>query len=132
MPLTPEQRLHLIKTAEEAFEKSYAPYSNFPVGAALLTDDGNIYTGCNVENISFGLCNCAERTAIYKAISTQGAIKIKAIAVANKKGIPCSPCGACRQVINEFGADATIIYQGNNGYIEAPMNKLLPGAFDEI
>ena len=132
MQLTAEQRQNLIELAEEAYEKSYSPYSNFAVGAALLTTEDKIYTGCNVENISFGLCNCAERTAVFNAISTDGSLKIKAIAIANKKGIACSPCGACRQVINEFGPESTVIYKGTSGYVDAPMNKLLPGAFDEI
>src|SRR5437667_3110935 len=93
----------LISFAKEAQEKSYTPYSKFPIGAALLTEDGDIYTGCNIENISYGLTNCGERTAIFKMISEKGPQgKIKAIAVTSKANIPCTPCGSCRQVIQEF------------------------------
>ena len=130
--LNSELKAQLIKMAEEAYENSYSPYSNFAVGAAVLTSDGKIYTGTNVENISFGLSNCAERSAIFNAISDNGTLQIQAIAIANKKGLACSPCGACRQVINEFGPEATVIYQGSNGYQDTTMNKLLPGPFDEI
>lgn len=130
--LTDELKQKLIKLAEEAYEKAYVPFSNFPVGAAVLTGDGKIYTGCNIENVSFGLTNCAERSAIFNAISNDGAIKIQAIAITNKKGIACAPCGACRQVIYEFGPEATVIYKGADGYTDTSIGKLLPGAFDEI
>jgi len=81
-------------------QHAYAPYSQFRVGAALLTSDGKIVTGCNVENASYGMTNCAERTAIFSAIAHSGPkLNIRAIAVVNDQGMPCSPCGACRQVI---------------------------------
>ena len=91
----------LIECAIEARQQSYSPYSNFAVGAALLCEDGTIYKGCNIENASYGLTNCAERTAIFKAIS-EGHRKFKALAVVADTEGPCSPCGACRQVMKEF------------------------------
>ena len=84
----------LMEQAEAAYHKAYAPYSNFRVGAAILTKDGHIYTGCNVENISFGLTSCAERNAIFSAISQRGKIEIEAIAVAVESEEGASPCGA--------------------------------------
>ncbi|MBY0500839.1 MAG: cytidine deaminase [Alphaproteobacteria bacterium] len=124
----------LIRLAKEAQEKSYAPYSNFPVGAALITEDGDFFTGCNVENISYGLTNCGERTAIFKMISEKGPqAKIKALAVTTKADIPCTPCGACRQVIQEFSLpDLVVIYKGSNDYVVMPMSQHLPGAFTEF
>ena len=124
----------LIRLAKEAQERAYVPYSKFPVGAALITEDGDLYTGCNIENISFGLSNCGERTAIFKMLSEKGSKgRIKAIAVTTKADIPCSPCGACRQVIQEFSSPETvIIYKGKEGYVAIPMSQLLPGAFTEI
>lgn len=95
----------LFELAIKASENSYSPYSHFRVGAALLTENGKIYTGCNVENASYSMTNCAERTAIFKAVS-DGAIKFRAIAVAGSRNsdfsIPCTPCGACLQVLSEF------------------------------
>ena len=92
----------LINRAIVARETSYSPYSHFGVGAALLCEDGRIYEGCNIENASYGLTNCAERTAIFKAVS-EGQTKFKALAVVADTEGPCAPCGACRQVISEFG-----------------------------
>jgi len=108
--------------------------SEFPVGAALITQDGDIFTGCNIENISYGLTNCGERTAIFKMISEKGGDgKIKAIAVTTKADIPCTPCGACRQVISEFSdADTLVIYKEKDGYVSIPMSQVLPGAFTEF
>ena len=98
----------LPQMAIEASRNAYVPYSGFKVGAAVITEDGSIYTGCNIENGSYGLTMCAERTAIYKAIS-DGARKIKAIAIAGGEKTPAYPCGACRQVLSEFGnADTTV------------------------
>ena len=99
-------RSNLIKTAIDARQKAYAPYSKFLVGAALLTDDGSVFTGCNVENTSYGLCICAERTAICKAVS-EGHQKFEAIAVAATPF--ATPCGACRQFIVEFGKEIEVI-----------------------
>ncbi|MGC8544554.1 cytidine deaminase [Athalassotoga sp.] len=119
----------LIKKAKEAKEKAYAPYSGFKVGAAVEAESGIIYTGCNVENSSFGLSMCAERIAIFKAVS-EGERKFKKIAVvANTKG-PVSPCGACRQVMSEFG-NFDVILANDDGEIEqTTVDQLLPGAFD--
>lgn len=124
----------LIILAQEAQEKAYVPYSKFAVGAALITQDGEIFTGCNIENISYGLTNCGERTAIFKMISEKGPKgKIKAIAVTTKAGIPCTPCGACRQVIQEFSVpNAVVIYKGENGYLAIPLSQHLPSAFTEF
>ena len=124
----------LIALAKEAQEKAYIPYSKFAVGAAILTDADDFFTGCNVENISYGLTNCGERTAIFKMIADKGpTTKIKAIAVTTKADIPCTPCGACRQVIQEFSTPETlIIYKGSEGYKTISMDQLLPGAFTEF
>jgi len=124
----------LIALAKEAQEKAYVPYSKFAVGAALITEDGDIFTGCNVENISYGLSICGERTAITKMISEKGPqTKIKAIANTTKADIACSPCGACRQVIQEFTTpDAVVIYKGEKDYVAVPAAQILPGAFTEF
>lgn len=119
----------LIQQAIEARKQAYAPYSRFQVGAALLSG-GNIYRGCNVENVSYGLTNCAERTAIFKAVS-EGNTKVDAIAIVADTDGPVSPCGACRQVLAEFSDQNTIIYLTNlHGDTEEwTMAQLLPGAF---
>ncbi len=109
---------------------AYAPYSHFRVGAAFLTSKGELFSGCNVENASYGLSNCAERTAIFAAIAQLGPkLNIRAVAVVNDQGVPCSPCGACRQVIYEFGPDATIFFQSANGWKESHITELLPEGF---
>ncbi|SDC74136.1 MULTISPECIES: cytidine deaminase [unclassified Candidatus Frackibacter] len=121
----------LIAAAKLARKKAYVPYSNFAVGAAILTEDDQIYTGCNVENASYGLSNCAERTAIFKAISERGEIKLKAIAVVGDTEGPCSPCGACRQVISEFGDDDLEIVMTNleGDTLIKSISELLWGSF---
>jgi len=109
---------------------AHAPYSNFRVGAAILTARGEIFTGCNVENASYGMTNCAERTAIFSAVAKSGPdLEILAVAVVNDHGVPCSPCGACRQVIYEFGPEAVVYYQGKNGPKESHIAELLPEGF---
>jgi len=120
----------LILAAKEAMELAYAPYSKFLVGAAVITDDGEIYTGCNIENLSYGLSNCAERTAIFKAVS-EGAKKIKAIAVIGNTLQPISPCGACRQVLLEFAdINMLVILANTKGEIkEFTLEELLPYSF---
>ncbi|WP_025686146.1 cytidine deaminase [Paenibacillus maysiensis] len=120
----------LIQKALEARKQAYVPYSNFQVGAAVLGSDGTIYHGCNVENASYGLCNCAERTAIFKMVS-EGCRKIDAIAVVADTEGPVSPCGACRQVISEFAQPDTKVYLTNlHGNTEEwTVDQLLPGAF---
>jgi cytidine deaminase len=128
--LSADERKRLIEAARAMLERAYAPYSKFHVGAAILTDAGNLYTGCNVENASYGLTNCAERTAIFNAVAAEGAsMKVRAVAVVNSQTIPCSPCGACRQVIFEFGPKALVIYQGNGALAEATADQLLPAGF---
>ncbi len=125
------ERSRLIRAARSAAKRAYAPYSKVWVGSAVLTKTGNIHTGCNVENASYGLTICAERAAIFSAVAQEGGdkLKIRAIAVFKKSGSPLSPCGACRQVIFEFGPDAVVIFQGAEGLEEMPINRLLPEAF---
>jgi len=119
----------LIAAAREARTRAYVPYSRFPVGAALLAEDGTLYTGCNIENSSFGLSNCAERTAIFKMVS-DGHRRFTAIAVVGDTDGPCSPCGACRQVMSEFGPDARVILTNLKGDVKlTTVRELLPGAF---
>ena len=127
---TDKQQGLLLRTARAAMKKAYAPYSNFRVGSALLTTSGKVFSGCNVENASYGMTNCAERTAIFSAVAQLGPkLEIRAIAVVNDHGVPCSPCGACRQVIYEFGPDATIFFQGAHGPKQAHITELLPEGF---
>jgi len=120
----------LIEEAISARTQAYTPYSNFQVGAALLTEDGRAYQGSNIENASYGLTNCAERTAIFKAVS-EGVRKIKAIAIVADTEGPVSPCGACRQVIAEFSDEHTKIYLTNlkGDTAETTIQELLPGFF---
>src|ERR1035437_6196806 len=124
---------NLFAKAKQASEKAHAPYSKMQVGAALITEKGNIYTGCNVENASFGLTTCAERNAIAAAVNSEGtSMKIKFIAVAVKNDLPIPPCGACRQVIAEFSMKETsgVIFKTADGKIVCKkINELLPDAF---
>ncbi len=123
----------LLREAEKASERAYAPFSKFFVGCAILTSDGKTYVGCNVENSSYGLTNCAERTAIFTAIAdkTDGRkLDLKAVAVVNRDGLSCAPCGACRQVIFEFGPNAVVIYREEDGEpVQTPIAELLPVGF---
>ncbi len=119
----------LLKQAFKATRLSYAPYSRLRVGAALLTEDGEVITGCNVENASYGLSNCAERTAVFKAVS-MGKRRFRAIAVVSNKQNPIYPCGACRQVLREFNKDITIILLDKHRKpIKTSLLKLLPKSF---
>jgi len=129
--ISSDQKKNLLRLARGVQQNAHAPYSNFRVGAAILLENGEIFTGCNVENASYGLTNCAERSAIFTAVSKLGGanVKIKAVAVVNDHDAACSPCGACRQVIAEFGPNAVIWYQGRNGIVENTMNALLPDCF---
>lgn len=117
--------------ARQAAELAYAPYSKFFVGAALLFDDGQIVTGCNVENVSYGLTSCAERNALFRAISERGAHhKIAAIAVTNRNGAPSPPCGACRQVMSEFVTpDAVVTFPGEGGPETIAFADIFPWTF---
>ncbi len=130
--ITEEQKIQLLEKSQQAYQKAYAPYSQSQVGAALSTQQGNIFTGCNVENISYGLTICAERNAIANAVATVGGtkMKIKAIAITNNRQVPCSPCGACRQVIAEFAQENTIvIFRGETDWEIATITELLPVGF---
>jgi len=111
----------LIAEAKRARERAYAPYSNFKVGAAVLTADGKVFSGCNVENSSYGLSICAERAAIFNAVS-EGYKKFTKIAVVTDTKPPSSPCGACRQVIFEFGDDIEVIMANLKG--EVKINRI--------
>ncbi len=126
--LTSEQ---LIQEAKKAREKAYAPYSKFRVGAALLARDGSVYTGCNVENASFGATCCAERVAIYKAVS-DGRRDFAAIAVVSDSQGSTFPCGICRQVMTEFRIPVVIVVDEVGRIAEYRLNDLLPYAFDKI
>lgn len=117
----------LLALAVSARERSYSPYSGYAVGAALLCADGRVFQGCNIENASFGLTNCAERTAMFKAIS-EGAKEFVAIAIAAEKSAPW-PCGACRQVLNEFAPDIRVLVTWDGCVDEAPLSQLLPHGF---
>lgn len=131
LPLEEFDSQNLIKAANQALVKAYAPYSQFMVGAAVLTTTGKIFLGCNVENASYGLSVCAERNAIANALigREEDKMEIKAIAIVNSQNIPCSPCGACRQVIWEFGQQAQIIFQGSQGWQQSSIKEMLPSGF---
>lgn len=124
----------LLEMAKNAMQFAYAPYSGFLVGAALLCNDGTVYSGCNIENASFGITNCAERTALFKAIS-EGKRHFQAIAVIGGQNGVCSdfttPCGMCRQALSEFcKADFRIVLGDDSGSIKTmTLGNLLPGAF---
>lgn len=120
----------LILEAKKGMEGAYAPYSKFHVGAALLTDTGEIIRGCNIENASYGLSNCAERTALFKAVS-EGKMKFTAMAIIGDTPEPIAPCGACRQVIREFcDMDMPIILANINGKThKTTIRTLLPNSF---
>jgi cytidine deaminase len=127
---TSATREKLETAARKVMKNAHAPYSNFHVGAAILLTNGKIFAGCNVENASYGMTNCAERTAIFSAVAALGPkIEVEAVAVTNDQGVACSPCGACRQVIYEFGPNATIYFQGSAGPKQAHITDLLPEGF---
>ena len=120
----------LLRTAKRVMKNAHAPYSKFRVGAAVLLSNGKIFLGCNVENASYGMTNCAERTAIFSAVAQLGPkIEIRAVTVVNDQGVPCSPCGACRQVIYEFGPDAIVFFPGASGPKQVHITTLLPEGF---
>lgn len=128
--LNKKEILELIEEAMTARESAYAKFSDFKVGAALIDDKGNHYSGCNVENSSFGLSMCGERNAIFHAVS-EGMKNIKVIAVVGDTEGPISPCGACRQVINEFSTEDTLVIMANmkKEYKIVPFTDLLPYGF---
>ena len=127
-----ELKQEWINTAIEALDKAYVPYSHFPVGACLVTESGKIYQGINIENASFGLTNCAERTAFFKAVY-EGEKTFTHLVVAGHTPDPISPCGACRQVMAEFcSPDMPVTLVGDNGVTKATtVRELLPYAFTE-
>lgn len=120
----------LVAAAWKVREAAYAPYSNFAVGAALLASDGRVFTGCNVENISYGLTNCAERVAIGAAVAA-GVREFLAVAVVADTGVPISPCGACRQVLAEFGV-SRVLLANRTQRLEFSLEDLLPRASSGI
>ena len=130
-PLSPAERDALLSAAKRGYQNAYAPYSKFRVGAAILLENGQTFSGCNVENASYGLTNCAERSAIFSAVSALGSdqVRIRAVAVVNDREVACSPCGACRQVMSEFGPDAEVFYLGPQGIQSNSMRELLPNCF---
>ncbi len=118
----------LCQLARQAMQRSYSPYSKYAVGAALLSADGRIFTGCNIENASYGLTNCAERTAMFKAVS-EGAQDFTTIAIASNGALPY-PCGACRQVLNEFAPAIRLLVIGGDGQVaHTTLPELLPHGF---
>jgi cytidine deaminase len=123
-----ETRDRLIQMAIDARAFSYSPYSNYPVGAALLTDSDEVFSGTNIENAAYPTSMCAERTAIFKAVS-QGKKNLKALAVVTKDG--ASPCGSCRQVMAEFSLDMQVFIADEDGkiHLETTVKELLPEAF---
>ncbi|MCJ7855876.1 cytidine deaminase [Lachnospiraceae bacterium NSJ-143] len=123
------ENTELIKYAAEAEKNAYAPYSNFSVGAALLGKNGKVYTGCNIENSSYGASNCAERTALFKAVS-EGEREFDKIAIVSSSGDYTYPCGICRQVLSEFMPDGTVVlFSESDGIKEFKVSALLPEAF---
>ena len=129
------KRNELIEAAIEARSHAYAPYSKFQVGAALLLKDGSYITGCNVENVSYGLCNCAERTALFKMVSA-GVTKddVEAMCIVANTELPVSPCGACRQVMAELLNKDTLVVLATTSkkFKDTTVVELLPYAFEEI
>jgi cytidine deaminase len=129
--LADEQVAALLAAAREAAARAYAPYSGFPVGAAALTADGTVVTGCNVENTSYGLTVCAERVATWTA-AAQGHRELRAVAVTAPKAPGTTPCGACRQVLTEFAprdGELIVVLDGAEGPEQVPLSALLPRAF---
>lgn len=124
------EKTTLLEHSKTARERAYVPYSKFPVGAALLTEDGKVYHGCNIENAGYSMTNCAERTAMFKAVS-EGERKFSAIAVVADTEGPVSPCGACRQVLAEFCDQDMPVYLTNlkGDVLETTVAQLLPGSF---
>ncbi len=131
MEISPAVFSDLVVAARSAAAKAYCPYSRFQVGAAVLTEAGEVFSGCNVENASYGLTICAERNAIFQAVALgRGSLSIRAVVVFTPTAAPTAPCGACRQVINEFGPDARV-YSVCDGpeVLESSVGILLPRAF---
>jgi len=126
--LTPEKQEEMFSAARAAFKNAHAPYSNFRVGSAILTERGVLYSGCNVENASYGLTICAERAAVCAAVAA-GARRLRRAVVVTDADPPAAPCGACRQVLSEFGRDLRVNAVGPAGAVSWTMAELLPAAF---
>ena len=123
---------HIIEAASAASYRAYAPYSNFRVGAAILTVGGAVYAGCNVENASYGLAICAERNAAARMVVDAANVddcKIRLVAVVSPDSVPCFPCGACRQVLREFGCEEVVVLDDSGAIERYPFHALLPYAF---
>jgi cytidine deaminase len=121
----------VIEAARAASSRAYAPYSNFRVGAAILTVDGSLYAGCNVENASYGLAICAERNAAARMIAEAANAddrKIQLVAVVSPDAAPCFPCGACRQVLREFGCEEVVVLDASGDLARYPFSEILPHA----
>ena len=119
----------LVNLAFTMLERAYVPYSHFPVGAALLCEDGTVFTGCNVENAAYGSCICAERTALVKAVS-EGHRSFVTLAVVGRGEDYCWPCGACRQMLYEFAPELTVLAaRGDGEFIRLSLSELLPRGF---
>ena len=130
-PLSADVVQDLLTTARTYAERAYVPYSSFPVGSAVLTDDGSIVGGVNIENASYGLTVCGERVAIFTAAAA-GHRVIRAVAVSAPRAAGATPCGACRQVMNEFkpaDGDLVVVLDGADGPLQIPLRDLLPNAF---
>src|SRR5437667_10088080 len=125
-----KQREQLLRAARRVTKNAYAPYSNFRVAAAILTSKGETFAGCNVENASYGMTNCAERTSIFSVIAAAGPkLEIRAVAVFNAQDVPCSTCGACRQVIYGFDPDAVVFLPDTGVCKQAHITEPLPEEF---
>ena len=119
----------LVEKAFTMLERSYSPYSHFPVGAALEGEDGTVYTGCNVENAAYGSCICAERTALVKAVS-EGCRSFRRLAVVGNGDDYCWPCGSCRQMLYEFAPDLEILAgRGDHQFVRYTLRELMPHGF---
>ena len=120
----------LVDLAFSMLERSYVPYSRFPVGAALLCAGGQVFTGCNVENAAYGSTICAERTALVKAVSEGCTSGFTTLAIAGKGPDYCWPCGACRQMLYEFAPELTVLVaRGDGAFVKLPLKELLPHGF---
>lgn len=119
----------LLQAARDAATRAYAPYSSFPVGAALVSADGTLYTGCNVENAAYGEAICAERNAVTTMIAAGSPPRLSAVAVVGLKAAPCWPCGACRQVLREFHCERVIVEDADGNPVSLAFDDLLPNSF---